>query len=120
MSDQVCVDEASEAKMSAFSEQLRNKNCQASRIAHNADGSWTSTATCTFGEGIKRSSRTVVVGDFDSKYTVTMHSPPDGPATMTMTAVRVGDCKVGMRGGDVVMSNGMKMNMNDIAARPSR
>lgn len=114
ISSQSCVDAASEAQMSAFSAQLRSKKCKSSQITHNMDGSWTSISTCEFTPGQSHTTRTTVTGDFNSKYTAVMHSDRPGAKDTTMTSTWLGPCKPGMRGGDVIMSNGMKMNMMDV------
>jgi hypothetical protein len=113
ITSQSCIDAASEAKMNAFSTQLRNKNCKASQITHNIDGSWTSVSTCEFSPGQMHTTKTTVTGDFNSKFTAVMHTDRPGAKDMTMTSTWLGACKPGMKGGDVIMSNGMKMNMTD-------
>ena len=113
MTTQSCVTEESQAKMSVFSAQTRQKNCSSSSITHNLDGSWTSTSTCKFGGGAEHTTHAHVTGDFNSKITVVVDSDRAGASDMTMTMVWMGACKPGMKGGDVVMSNGMKMNVID-------
>ena len=109
---QLCIDAASEAKMSAFSSQVSQKNCQRGQISHNPDGSWSSVTTCEFRPGAKSTSRAVITGDFSSKYTMVLRSPPDAAPEMTMVMTWIGPCKPGQRGGDVIM-NGTKMNVLD-------
>jgi hypothetical protein len=109
---QSCVSEASQAKMSVFSSQMRQKNCSSSSITHNIDGSWSSTSTCTFG-GKARTSHAHITGSFDSKITMVLTTEGSGKPDMTMTMAWMGPCKPGMKGGDVWMGNGMKMNVID-------
>ena len=109
---QLCVDAASEAKMSAFSSQVSQKKCQPGQINHNPGGSWSSVTTCEFRPGVKTTTRADVTGDFNSKYTMVMRSPPDAAPEMTITSTWIGPCKPGQRGGDVIM-NGKKMNVLD-------
>src|ERR1017187_3716456 len=73
---QLCIDAASEAKMSAFSSQVSRKNCQPGQINHNPGGSWSSVTTCELRPGVKTTTRADVTGDFNSKYTMVMRSPP--------------------------------------------
>ena len=110
---QSCVTEESEAKMSVFSSQLRQKNCSSSSVTRNVDGSWTSTSTCKIGPGTARTTHAHVTGDLNSKYTMVLISDGSTKPEMTMTMTWMGSCKPGMRGGDVIMSNGMKMNVLD-------
>ena len=112
-STEYCIDAASEAKMSAFSSNMRQKKCSASSITHNMDGSWTSTSTCEFMPGKTMTTHAVITGDFNSKYTVAVAPQGTSGPHMTMTVTWLGPCKPGMKGGDVVMSNGMTMNMMD-------
>jgi hypothetical protein len=113
VSDQACIDAATEAKMSVFSHQMSHKNCKSQNISHNMDGSWTIVSTCAFGPGAEKTSRADVSGDFNSKINMTVRTPPKTTPDMVMTSVWTGPCKPGQRGGDVIMSNGMKMNMLD-------
>jgi hypothetical protein len=109
---QSCVTAESEAKMSVFSSQMRQKNCSSATITHNLDGSWSSTSTCKFG-GAERTTHAQISGDFNSKITMVMSSGGSSKPEMNMTMTWVGPCKPGMRGGDVIMSNGMKINALD-------
>jgi len=109
-----CIDATTEAKMSVFSNAAsHNGGCQRTPIVHGPDGSWTDTSTCEFRPGVKKTTRAVISGDFNSKFTMALTSVPDGASIMNMTATWTGPCKPGMKGGDVVMSNGMKINLID-------
>jgi hypothetical protein len=110
---QSCVTEESEAKMSVFSAGVRQKNCSSSSITHNMDGSWTSTSTCQFGSGAARTTHAHLVGDLNSKVTIAVEREGSNTPEMTMTMTWMGPCAPGMKGGDVIMSNGMKMNIID-------
>ena len=71
----------------------------------------------------------VISGDFNSAYTVKVSSkreggpavpgrPADGTSNMTMEAKWLGACKADQKPGDMIMSNGMKMNIRDIPNLP--
>ena len=107
---QSCVSEESQAKMSVFSSQIRQKNCSSSSITHNMDGSWTSSSTCKFG-GASRTTHAHISGDFDSKITMVLMADGRSTPETTMTMTWMGPCKPGMKGGDVMMGNGIKMNV---------
>jgi hypothetical protein len=114
VSGQYCIDATTEARMSVFSSAAaHNGKCQRGPIVHQADGSWTDESTCEFRPGAKKTTRAVISGDFNSKFTMALTSVPDGASIMNMTATWTGPCKPGMKGGDVIMSNGMKMNLLD-------
>lgn len=111
-----CVDAVSEARTSAFSADIRkNDKCRQRQITHNPDGSWTSVSTCEFRPGAERTTRADVRGDFNSRISMTMRSPPTAAPEMTMTSTWLGPCGPGQRGGDVMMSNGTKYNLMDSA-----
>ena len=111
-----CGDAASAARMSIFSSSIRRSDkCQQLQLSHNPDGSWTSVSRCEIRPGAPETSRADVSGDFNSRLTMTMRSPPTAPPEMTMTMTWIGACEAGMRGGDVVMPNGAKMNMDPTA-----
>jgi hypothetical protein len=116
ITSQFCIDAATEAKISAFSSTMAHSDkCHPGPIVHEADGSWTNVNTCEFRPGAKRTTRVVISGDFNSKLTMTLTSLPDSKAIMSSTSTWAGPCKPGQRGGDVIMSNGMKMNVLDSA-----
>jgi len=117
LTSQFCFDAATQARMSAFSSTMAHcDKCQPGPIVHGADGSWTNVNTCEFRPGVKRTTRAVISGDFNSKLTMTLTSLPGGAPIMNMTSTWTGPCKPGQRGGDVILSNGMKMNMLDLKA----
>jgi hypothetical protein len=115
MSNQSCVDAASEARTSSFSKEVsKNSKCSHREITHNPDGSWTSVSTCERRPGVTRITRTDVSGDFNSKVVIALRSPPSAAKPeMTMEATWIGPCKPGQKGGDVIMSDGTKMNLLD-------
>jgi hypothetical protein len=70
---------------------------------------------------MKTTSHTVMTGDFQSAYDVTITSKIEGgPAGMpensniTQHAQWTGDCANGLQPGDMLMPGGMKMNIRDI------
>ena len=91
---------------------MSRKNCQPGQVNHNPDGSWSSITTCELRPGVKTTTRADITGDFNSKFTMVMRSPPDAAPQMTMVMTWIGPCKPGQRGGDVIM-NGKKMNVLD-------
>ncbi len=66
-------------------------------------------------------------GDFNSAYTIKITSKREGglaipnmPAEtqITIEAKWTGPCKAGQKPGDVIMANGMKMNVNEMPKVP--
>ena len=81
-------------------------------------------SVCNFN-GATSTSHAVVSGDFNSAYTVEVTSKreggrpipgvaPGGEMHMMIAAKYVGPCAAGQRPGDIVMSNGMTMNVLDL------
>lgn len=64
---------------------------------------------------------TVVTGSFDSAYTMTVTAQsevlPGGTMTMTMDGKWIGACAADQKPGDVIMSNGVKINIPDAQKR---
>ncbi len=108
-SNQQCFDDASETKMEA----LGLQHCSAHHVAHNADGSWTTTGTCEFQQGKTSTSTTTISGDFNSKLTMSSTMASGGPAPV-ITSTWTGPCKADQKGGDVIGPNGEKVNMIDV------
>ena len=115
----------------ATSDKLMNMNFGGSNEANCSKQDTTKTATglivdsvCTFG-GATVTSHAVMSGSFDSAYTVEVTSKREGgppmpglkPGTethMTIAAKWLGPCGKDQKPGDVIMANGMKMNVLDI------
>jgi hypothetical protein len=95
------------------------KQCTQSNIQKSSN-TITIDSTCNIA-GRSSTSHMVINGSFDSSYTMTITSQGEGaPAagrTMTMAATWLGPCAADQRPGDMIMSNGMKMNILDIQKR---
>ncbi|RIX75487.1 DUF3617 domain-containing protein [Acidovorax cavernicola] len=83
-------------------------------------------SVCKIGSSTA-TSRAVMSGDFSSAYRVESKSTYNPPlmgrteGTSVIDAKWVGPCKPGQKPGDMVMANGMKMNMLDAMAKmPAR
>ena len=77
-------------------------------------------ATCTTA-GKTVTSHAVVTGSFDSAYTMTVTAQgdgiPGGSHTTTVTAKWLGSCAANQRPGDMIMPNGMTVNILDLQKR---
>jgi hypothetical protein len=112
---QICVDDAYSRANNVLSSTVRKNNkCRASSVQRTPTG-WSSTSTCEFG-GTVRTSRVDIVGDFNSRYTMTLRSPPTAPPVTTATSVYKGPCKPGQRGGDMTI-NGRTFNTLDMMSK---
>lgn len=120
-SSQVCYDPSSEAKITAMGDQFSSKNCPSRQVARNPDGSWSIKGTCAFQAGWKTTSRATLSGDFSTRLTTTIDATTVGAPAPAMNGAhhtvlvqtRLGPCKPGQKGGDVIMNDGSKMNMLD-------
>ena len=83
-------------------------------------------SVCKFDDATT-TTRSVISGSFDSAYTVDvtmkreggrpMPGMPDGASQMKIEAKFLGPCEVGQKPGDVIMANGVKMNVLEMQKR---
>jgi hypothetical protein len=108
-----CVDAATDQMMQSRASGQRE--CSKRDVQRSGD-SVTIDSTCTIG-GKTLASHAVIVGSFDSAYTMTVTSQsadtPGAGRTMTMAAKWLGPCTADQRPGDMIMANGMKINILD-------
>src|SRR4249920_3138612 len=120
---QQCTDASTDKLMTLNFGGAADRNCQ-KRDMHNNGGTITVDSVCSFGEATT-TSHAVVSGDFNSAYTVQISSTrqggrptpgtaPGGESHMTISAKWLGPCVAGQKPGDVMMGNGMKMNVLDL------
>jgi len=116
---QHCIDAATDKQMNTLGGGTRAEQC-AKKDVQQSGNTITVDSVCDIG-GATASSHAVVTGDFNSAYLVKVNSKRSGgpaglPAetNMTIEAKWLGPCKADQRPGDMIMSNGMKMNINDL------
>jgi hypothetical protein len=116
---QQCIDPVTDKAM-----QARYGGAQGScskQDVTNAGGTMTFDAVCTVGPATT-TTHGVIAGSFDSAYTMKITStreggPPvpgmaaGGESRMTIEAKYLGACQAGQKPGDIIMGNGMKMNV---------
>lgn len=125
-----CTDAASDKVMNSTFGGSVQQACSKQDVTKTATGMVVD-SICEFGAG-KTTTHAVITGSFDSAYTVEVQSkreggpavpgmPAGGESHMTISAKWLGPCTSGQRPGDVVMGNGMTMNMLDMQkAMPKR
>ena len=86
-------------------------NCSKRDVQKSATG-MTIDSVCTIA-GKTMTSHIVVSGSFDSNYTMTITSE-GGSRTITLEAKWLGPCAADQKPGDMLMSNGIKMNILDM------
>lgn len=118
-----CTDATSDKLMILNFGGAMDRNCTKQNM-RNSGGTISVDSVCAFGP-ITVTSHSAVSGDFNSAYTVQVDSkrqggPPtpgvaaNGESHMTIAAKWVGPCAAGQKPGDVIMTNGMKMNVIDL------
>jgi hypothetical protein len=110
---QQCIDAATDQAMQSNIGSIGQSAC-AKRDVQRSANTITIDSTCTVA-GKTTNSHAVITGSFDSAYTMTMTSDsavaPGGKSTMTMAAKWLGPCAADQKPGDMIMPNGMKMNI---------
>ena len=114
-----CIDAATDQAMQSNAGPIAQQTC-AKRDVQRTPNGITIDSTCTVA-GKTATSHAVVVGSFDSGYTMTVTSQgeglPGGGTTMTVSAQWLGPCAADQKPGDMIMSNGMKMNIIEMQRR---
>ena len=118
-----CIDAATDKLMNANFGGPAQQACSKHDVRESG-GVITIDSVCKFGEATS-TSHAVVSGDFNSAYTVEITStraggrPLPGVAAgaathMKLAATWVGPCAAGQRPGDMIMGNGMTVNILDM------
>ena len=114
-----CIDAATDHAMQSSAGPVAQQTCPNPNVQRTATGI-TIDATCTIG-GKSATTHAIVTGSFDSAYTMTVttqgEGAPAGTRTMTMSAQWLGPCAADQKPGDMIMSNGMKMNIIEMQRR---
>jgi Protein of unknown function (DUF3617) len=112
---QQCIDAATDHAMQARGGAAPQGDCS-KRDVQKSGNTTTIDSVCTFA-GKARTSHIVVTGSFDSEYTMTVTSQTDGQPSgraVTLMAKWLGPCAADQRPGDMIMPNGMKMNITSM------
>jgi hypothetical protein len=123
-----CTDATSDKVMNSNLGGSAQEACSKQDVTKSATG-MVIDSVCKFGDSTT-TSHAVVTGSFDSAYTLNVTStreggrpvpgmPSTGATQMTIQAKWLGPCAAGQRPGDVIMANGMTMNVLDIPKMPA-
>lgn len=119
-----CIDAATDALMMKAGTQMQASmgvTC-AKNESRQEDAKFLIETDCTMS-GIQMTSKTTMEGDFNAAYTSTTetkYNPPfygKSDGKMVIRAKYLGACEAGQTPGDIILSNGMKMNMNAMAEK---
>ena len=118
-----CIDQATDKAMLAQFGGAAQEACSKQDVKA-VGGTLTFDSVCKIGPATMTTNG-VVTGSFDSGYTMKITSTstggppipgmaPGGETKMTIEAKHLGACQAGQKPGDMMMSNGMKMNVLDM------
>jgi uncharacterized protein DUF3617 len=123
MTGRVCIDAATDAALTSFGLGMASQMCSKRDIRVSGNIA-TIDMVCKVGESQQTSHSTITYTGNDS-YRINMRAHFEPPflgksdSTMTQAARWTGACPADMKPGDLVMANGMKINLKDMAgARP--
>jgi septal ring-binding cell division protein DamX len=115
VSMQQCTDAQTDQAMQAGVGSASQRDCS-KRDVQKSGATTTIDSVCTTA-GKPRTFHAVITGSFDSGYTMTITTQGEGqPAarTTTIAAKWLGPCAADQKPGDVIMPNGMKMNIQNM------
>jgi hypothetical protein len=116
---QQCIDASTDQMMQSSAGPFAQQACSKRDVQRTATG-MTIDSTCTIG-GKTATSHAAVNGSFDSAYTMTVTSEsdamPGGKMAMSMSAKWLGPCGADQKPGDMIMGNGMKVNILEMQKR---
>jgi hypothetical protein len=114
---QMCIDQASDNALRQLAEGMRNERCEPSKVTRDGDKIVVD-AVCSLGRtGTKATTHAVVTGKFDTAYKIESKSTFDPPirgkaeGTALLEAKWTGACKSDQKPGDVILPNGVKINV---------
>jgi hypothetical protein len=114
---QQCIDAATDQMLQSSAGPFAAPACP-EREVKKSDNGTTIDSRCNFN-GNAANAHAVITGSFESAYTMTVTSEgADLPAmTMTSEGKWLGACTAGQQPGDVVMANGVKVNIPELQKR---
>ena len=125
---QNCIDAATDKMMNSVGGGMTKDVCSKQDV-QKSGVTMTVDSVCNFGAGTT-TTHAVISGSFNSAYTIKVASKtegaspamqranPSGQSNMTIEAKWIGPCKADQKPGDVIMANGVKMNVLDLPNAP--
>jgi hypothetical protein len=114
---QQCIDAATDQMLQSSAGPFAARLCTGREVT-KTDSGMTIDTHCSFN-GKAANARAVVSGSFDSAYamTVTAEGGALPPVKMTIDGKWLSACAAGQQPGDVIMSNGVKVNIPELQKR---
>jgi len=114
---EICIDDQTDQHLGILGNDLSGDKCTKT-VSQLPDGSWDILAECQMGTGGVNEFSGTIAGDFSKDYSLRVRSQTTGAAlpqmnrvtTYTVKSKRIGDCKTGQVGGDVV-GEGISFNL---------
>jgi hypothetical protein len=121
---QACLDADARARLTALGSRQGKSFCREGAVTRDGDGGYHFSSACDLGPAGHVVTHGELTGDLASRYRVTSQTDTSGAAMASMNghhvidieADYVGPCPAGMAAGDVVIANGMKVNMDHLRA----
>lgn len=114
-----CIDAATDALSQSIAGPFSAAVCPDRKVERSADAV-TVESTCSIA-GKPASAHAVITGSFDSAYAMKVTAEgallPGGKMGMTMVGKWLGPCAADQRPGDIIMANGVKINIPDMQKR---
>ena len=114
-----CIDAATDGLSQSIAGPFSAAVCPDRKVQRSADAI-TVDSTCSIA-GKPASAHAIITGSFDSAYTMKVTAEgallPGGKMTMTMEGNWLGACAADQRPGDIIMANGVKINIPDLQKR---
>ena len=114
-----CIDPSTDVMLQSVAGPFNPAACESRDVQRAADTT-TIDFKCTVA-GKPATAHSVVTGSLDSAYTMTVAAQSDaianGKMVMTMDGKWLGACAADQKPGDVILSNGVKINILDIQKR---
>jgi hypothetical protein len=114
-----CIDAATDGLSQSIAGPFSAAVCLDRKVQRSADAV-TVDSTCSIA-GKPASAHSVITGSFDSAYTMKVTAEgallPGGRMSMTMEGNWLGACAADQRPGDIIMANGVKINIPDLLKR---
>jgi hypothetical protein len=108
-----CIDAETDQMLQSSAGPFNPATCMRRNVQRSSDAVTVDFA-CTVA-GKPATAHSVIAGSFDSAYTMTVTADsgelPGGKMVMTMDGKWLGPCPADQRPGDVVLSNGVKVNV---------
>jgi hypothetical protein len=115
-----CIDASTDQMMQSSAGPISAAACPKRDVQRSAN-SITIDSTCTIG-GKPATAHATITGSFDSAYTMTVTAQseaiPAGKMTMTLDGKWLGPCTADQKPGDMIFSNGRKINILEMMAHP--